>query len=351
MKQKGNALSEWSGSKGFAPVLIVLIVAAAAGYFVYTNYLNSISVGGQNQARPSETVQATQIPIPSPTPDPHPDWKKYSNNELGYSFRVPQNWLINTFQNNGDYNRGFSVVNEKDQEMFVMYDSPSPYNIFDIDPSIIVKKSFQIGKDVLNKDCYDNKQAFILCENIDVTTSSGKKFTFEIKDINLTTIEVLKTVDGLIVIHLTPTPAATGTWRIYEGDGVSFEYLASWKKQPDRAFFNSRDGVYSLKITSNKNYDDKTGKSYSSIKELVDDGIKIEDQPDFKKITIDGQEAWQVSERKLYEDTISILFFSKDLKNIFTIEFRTYTEPDKLNAKVEVGQTLLNHTISTFRFD
>lgn len=326
--------------RGFAPVLIVLILALVAGYFVYTNYSN-------NRTK-SSSVQTTQTFIPSPTPDPHPDWKKYHNENLNFSFRYPQNWKINAFQVNGF---GLTAVNEKDQEMFIMYDTPPSYYIIDIDPSIIVKKSFQIGKDSVNRDCYDDKKSnFVPCEVIEVMFSSGKKLNLEIKDINLTTVDVLKSMDGATLINPTPTPTVTGSSRTYQGDGVIFEYPATWKQQPGTANFNSRDGTYRLNFTTSKNYDEKTGKSYTDIKELVDEVIKEEYQPEFKKIVVAGQEAWQVSERTPYENAVSIVFFSKDLKNIFSFDFRTNTTLDKLDVSAQAGQIILDHTLATFKF-
>ncbi len=46
--------------KGFAPILIVLLIAVLAigGYFVYTNYSN-------NEIKTSQNVQTTQTPTPT----------------------------------------------------------------------------------------------------------------------------------------------------------------------------------------------------------------------------------------------------------------------------------------------
>lgn len=89
--------------KGFAPILIILILAAAflSGYFVYTNYSNN-----QTKLATSPTVQPTTQSSPSPTAtSPAPTgngetahWKTYIfsvANPDSYSLKYPPDWEEN----------------------------------------------------------------------------------------------------------------------------------------------------------------------------------------------------------------------------------------------------------------
>ena len=70
--------------KGLAPILIILLIAAAVGgYFIYANYLN-------NQTR---VTQQNTKSSPSPT-DETANWKTYTHNELSYSIKYPQSWAL-----------------------------------------------------------------------------------------------------------------------------------------------------------------------------------------------------------------------------------------------------------------
>lgn len=57
-----NAILILIMQKGFAPILIVILVAVLGigGYFVYTN--------AKNQTKPAQQVQTTQTPTPSQDP-------------------------------------------------------------------------------------------------------------------------------------------------------------------------------------------------------------------------------------------------------------------------------------------
>lgn len=72
--------------KGQIQVLIVVLVVgllALGGYLVYTNYSN-------NRIKLPAATQFTPQPSPSPT-DLTANWKKYTNNELHFSFKYPAN--------------------------------------------------------------------------------------------------------------------------------------------------------------------------------------------------------------------------------------------------------------------
>lgn len=73
--------------KGFVPILIILLVAAAAalgGYLIY-----------QKQSKSTPSLQPTTQPSPSPT-DETANWKTYRDERL--MFRYPEDWTIDPVQ-------------------------------------------------------------------------------------------------------------------------------------------------------------------------------------------------------------------------------------------------------------
>ena len=74
--------------KGFAPTLIVLLIAIGiGGYLLYTNYSNNQYKGvAQNTPVTSQTPQVTSSSTPV---DETADWKTYINKDINYTFQYP----------------------------------------------------------------------------------------------------------------------------------------------------------------------------------------------------------------------------------------------------------------------
>ncbi len=84
--------------KGFAPILIVVLIAAAVGGYFWFNDSN-------NQTKPAQNVQTTKTPAPATKPEstssaasPAPNgagetanWKTYTNTKFGYQIKYPSN--------------------------------------------------------------------------------------------------------------------------------------------------------------------------------------------------------------------------------------------------------------------
>jgi hypothetical protein len=82
--------------KGFIPILIVLlvtVVAAISGYFMYTNYSN-------NQIAYTQPAKVTQSPTPSQ--DQTANWKIYTNKKYNYSLKHPEEIEVFKAFENGD---------------------------------------------------------------------------------------------------------------------------------------------------------------------------------------------------------------------------------------------------------
>lgn len=79
--------------KGFAPLYILIslaVVATAIGAYVVQKTVNF-----QPKATQQPVVSQPQpTRIPQPTIDPTADWKTYTNNEFGYSIKLPFNWRL-----------------------------------------------------------------------------------------------------------------------------------------------------------------------------------------------------------------------------------------------------------------
>lgn len=75
--------------KGLAPIIIVLLIAAAiGGFLIYSGKINLNQTTTQ-VAQPSPTPGASGVP----TGDAETaNWKTYTNSEYKFSFKYPENW-------------------------------------------------------------------------------------------------------------------------------------------------------------------------------------------------------------------------------------------------------------------
>ncbi|MBI2039511.1 hypothetical protein HYT18_00380 [Candidatus Microgenomates bacterium] len=88
-----DAILNLMNQKGFAPILIILLLATAllGGYFIYQRQIQSIQSQQIIQPSPSsnDTLKKTLIKNTD-----HPG--KYTNKEYGYSFEFPKEWDLYT---------------------------------------------------------------------------------------------------------------------------------------------------------------------------------------------------------------------------------------------------------------
>jgi len=72
---------ESTKQKGFAPILIILVIAvmAAGAYFLGTKNILEL---------PNSLPLPGLFPSPTPTPDPTANWRTYTNTELNISFKL-----------------------------------------------------------------------------------------------------------------------------------------------------------------------------------------------------------------------------------------------------------------------
>jgi hypothetical protein len=98
--------------------------------------------------------------------------------------------------------------------------------------------------------------------------------------------------------------------------------------------------TYQLIIHQQKNYNEQTGKSYATLKELA--GFSY----DVPEMTAGGQKAARVLPSAESESIYKVLFFSKDAKLVFSIELETPRD----SSKIKEGEKLFNQILSTFTF-
>lgn len=125
----------------------------------------------------------------------------HSNSDLGYSFDYPSNWLVNTFQNNGDYNKGITVVNDDDKEMLTL--QPEPGNGAPCPPASYYGKDYQYPK----TDVQLGSETVHLvsdCNNPRVKTSKGYELKMDADVFGVKTdprlLELLKSFQGLKIV-------------------------------------------------------------------------------------------------------------------------------------------------------
>ncbi|MBI4035579.1 hypothetical protein HY383_01395 [Candidatus Daviesbacteria bacterium] len=74
--------------KGLAPILIVFLIAlAVGGYLIYQKQIKPV---------PQHTTEST----PTPAVDETANWKTYKDNEGGFMFNYPDNWIVKAEETN-----------------------------------------------------------------------------------------------------------------------------------------------------------------------------------------------------------------------------------------------------------
>jgi hypothetical protein len=97
---------------------------------------------------------------------------------------------------------------------------------------------------------------------------------------------------------------------------------------------------YVLKVHQEPNLNSNTKKPYATLREAT--GLAY----DVMQLSVDGQSAARVLPRTGSESDFKVVFFSKDAKDLFSIELDTPRD----GTKVIEGEGLFNQIISQFRF-
>ncbi len=118
--QRGPVLSERSESNGFAPILIVILLAVslAGGYFVYSS-LRGVPPKADDVAI-SPTISSTPKPTESTSSADMTNWKIYTNEDgknilqykNAYTIQYPTGWYISEYLSNNPH---MIIVKDKKQ--------------------------------------------------------------------------------------------------------------------------------------------------------------------------------------------------------------------------------------------
>lgn len=137
MKQKGSP--RFAVEAGFAPILIVVIIAALVGGFLIY----------QNQTKPVLPVK--QVVQPLPKVDETANWKTYSNTKSGFELKYPQNWIIITSEEKGlVYWTDGGSLGERDKILTLEWEVPGVYK--DRDSRCDIQKTCDKITEVSTKD-------------------------------------------------------------------------------------------------------------------------------------------------------------------------------------------------------
>ena len=123
---------------------------------------------------------------------------------------------------------------------------------------------------------------------------------------------------------------------------------SSWKRIEHSSNFQDTETfqdvygefTYQLVVHQRKNYNEQTGKPYTTLKELS--GFPY----DVTTFIVDGQQAARVLPRAGSESIYKVLFFSKDTKLVISIELNTPRD----GSRVKEGEELFNQILTTFKF-
>ncbi len=137
--------------RGFVPILIVLIIAAAAGgYFVYT------SLRGASKTS-DVAIPPTPVSVSTPTTKPESassgetkDWKIYTNTNGKFSIQYPPNWNVKETRTQLANNPGNNQATFSSQEGQIVLGWDEPYGGGGCDGT----KTLQL-KEIVLKGCDD----------------------------------------------------------------------------------------------------------------------------------------------------------------------------------------------------
>jgi hypothetical protein len=81
-----------TNTSGFAPIavvstLLVVVLVAFGGWYVWKKSQDSKALNNSQQ-------QNDNSDSPDASPDPYADWKTYSNDAYGFSFKYPTDWRV-----------------------------------------------------------------------------------------------------------------------------------------------------------------------------------------------------------------------------------------------------------------
>ena len=200
--------------RGFAAVLVIIVLALAFGAMVFT-YIRS-------QKTKQEQVKQDLI-----SRDPYYTWKTYDNRRLGFSVRYPKEWFVREY---GDYAANFSVVDPKEA-------TPGAIKVR------FNKLSEKIDLQTFDR-IYDLKPDATMYEPLDVRSVITKARSFDIggnKAVEYSVDRIFSALEG-------PKTEYSHAYEVAKGDNV-LKFISS---DQDKEGEQRTDGIFQQMIASLK---------------------------------------------------------------------------------------------------
>lgn len=382
MKQKGFlTLSEQSKSKGFAPIFIVIIIAAlVGGYLLY-----------QNQSKLTPPFQL--ITKPSPTPiDETANWKTYINKYYNFEIKYPEDATLRDISveevthepTNGliditlprktmqDFSAGLAIETENNPKLLNAQDyclsrfkgndlkEKKQINIGNI-AAYMVKINTHIGPDEIMNCVTKGNKILILRYSLDVIENDPLvKEHSKILDLIVSTFKFLSP---------SPTSVDTSNWKTY----TNTKYRYSFKYPPEytiRSCVNCFDlsavdfmTLSPLNRASTKEYGKimishlKDNTQNQPVDDYLNELSTIVNQPivpgSKQQVSVNGYDELIVINRDENNDADSENVYLTNGKTGIHLSFDG-DYPDE-NAGIRISEfknvSIFNQILSTFRFD
>lgn len=147
--------------------------------------------------------------------------------------------------------------------------------------------------------------------------------------------------------NIIPTaPQVTDTtenWKTYEFQEGLFKYPSAWSENPIQISgsgstreIKDKEGQYAFTFSIRGNYSQLTGKPFATLEESLGSPSKT-----LPSLAVDGQEGKQIFPFAGSENKNGVVFFTKDLKSIYSLVLET---------SAKNGAELFSQIVSTFTF-
>jgi len=227
------------------------LILASVSAIIFTSILIIFSPTSKKPSPSSPTPIPTTVELISPTPDPTADWKTYTNNRWGYSFKYPSNWFLNN-----------DIVSEYPWPFDGYFDPKYNYQqIYNAIEAYVYPN--QVWSDMTNSAFFDSLSRININETGDVGKNKGKKiftgttqdnFTYEIFEINA--LEKDEPYIGVEAYILNNQKLAKVILTSYNQEGISLlnQILSTFKfidPTADWKIYENNDYGFSIKYPAN----------------------------------------------------------------------------------------------------
>lgn len=282
-------------------VCIGITILFAGGYYFLSNQKQ------KTIQYPKSIVE--KMKQPAPTTDLSADWKSYENPIYTYSFQYPPSFFIRQEALDGSYVElgkanppPDGTITDSTADLLgydfgvrvePMTDVTLQEEIANLKEQFKDRKSFKVEETTL--DTFEKVKATKMWDHamdwpiITILSEyQGNKYAIYVlyyskglEEGRKKNPEAEQQFDLLLSSFLFSNPQAliisTKDWKTYKGKDFSFQYPSAWVQKPQEVLgsstsqeLSSSDGVYTVILTQQSNYNNKTAKKYSTIDEFLE---------------------------------------------------------------------------------